>query len=156
MVDTVVTETSRVHVFAIIVLLAAVAALVFFIIMSIYAYNLMKLKPPSKTESTAIFWASIIFAVIFLAIVIYALYKIFTHKSMVITKTPTPVVTTVPVQQTVVRPPSTLPLQTTQAPIRLNNTPVAPPQISDLSFTPQQKIAEDNLLIGLNNAFSQA
>lgn len=149
--DTIVTETPRVHVFAIIVLLAAVAALVFFIIMSIYAYNLMKLKPPSKTESIAIFWACIIFAIIFLAIVIYALYKIFTHKAVqvsTVTTTSKPVLTPT-VTQTIT---PLQPIQTIQTPIRLNNTPIpSTPQLSDLKFTsPQQQnaiITETNSLV---------
>lgn len=153
MVDTIVTETPRVHVFAIIVLLAAVAALVFFIIMAIYAYNLMKLKPPSKTESTAVFWACIIFAIIFLAIVIYALYKIFTHKSVQVSKVSTPqkpIITTT-------TPATVIPMQTNQVPIRLNNTPVpqTPSQLSDLSFTsPQQRTAIDTEVNSIVSSFS--
>ena len=153
--DTIVTETPRVHVFAIIVLLAAVAALVFFIIMAIYAYNLMNLKPPSRTESTAVFWACIIFSVIFLAIVIYSLYKIFTHKSVQVSKVVTPTKSTINTN-------STIPIKTNQVPIRLNNTPIqenipaARTQLSDLAFTsPQQRIAIDNEVNSLVSTFSE-
>ena len=78
-----VTESYQVDVFAIIVILATVLILVFLIIASIYFWNLIYLKPPSSGEASFLFWTSIILIIIFLIIGIYALIRIFTHRSLV-------------------------------------------------------------------------
>ena len=85
------TERYQVDVFAIIVLIAMILILVFLIIAAIYFLNLMNLKPPSKGESTFLFWTAVILAVASLAIVVLAIIHIFTHKAVVYEE-PKPVV----------------------------------------------------------------
>jgi len=71
---------SRFDIFAIIVLIISIIASIFFIISAIYYFNLMNLKPPSKAESTFLFWTVIVMAIIFIALAIYSIIKIFTYK----------------------------------------------------------------------------
>lgn len=78
-----VTEQYQVDLFAIIVLIAAVLILVFLIIAAVYFMNLMNLKPPTTGESTFLFWTSLILIFIFVGIIIYAMIRIFTYKSIV-------------------------------------------------------------------------
>lgn len=86
-----VTESYQVDFFAIIVLVAVVLIIVFLIIAAIYFYNLVNFKTPTNGESNFLFWTSIILSVIFFAIGIYALIRIFTHKSLVYSE-PSPTV----------------------------------------------------------------
>ena len=97
------TESYQVDIFGIVVLIGSVLMLVFLIIAAVYFYNLMNFKPPTKGESTFLFWTSIVLAVIFFAMIIYALYHIFTHRAILI-ETPT----------TVVKTTTTTPITTTQ------------------------------------------
>lgn len=101
-------------IFAIIVLISAVLIIVFLLIAAVYFFNLMNLKPPSKSESTFLFWTTIILALIFIAIAVYSLIQIFTYKSPQQTVTQqvtkkstvanTPVSTPPPIQQTTSTP----------------------------------------------------
>lgn len=77
------TERYQADVFGIIVLIASVLIIVFLVIAAIYFFNLMSLKPPSKGESTFLFWTSIVMVIVFLGIGIFALIRIFNHKSVV-------------------------------------------------------------------------
>jgi sensor histidine kinase regulating citrate/malate metabolism len=75
-------ETYQIDVFAIIVLIVSILIIVFLIIAAIYFNNLMNLKPPSRSESSFLFWTSIVMAVIFAGIFIYAIVRILTHRSV--------------------------------------------------------------------------
>lgn len=108
------TERYQVDIFGIIILIAAVLILVFLVIVAIYFYDLMNLKPPTRGESTFLFWTSIVMAIIFAAIIIYAMIHIFTHKSIVYEE-PNRSIT-----RTVITPPNTLPVATPTV------TPVTP------------------------------
>ena len=77
------TEQYQVDVFSIITLIACVLIVVFLVIAAIYFYDLMNFKPPTNGESSFLFWTSIIMAIIFFGIGIYALIRIFTHKSVI-------------------------------------------------------------------------
>lgn len=77
------TERYQIDIFAIIILIVSVLIIIFLIISIIYFMNLMNLKPPTKNESTFLFWTAIILAIIFFGIAIYSLVRIFTHKSVI-------------------------------------------------------------------------
>jgi len=150
------TERYQVDIFAIIVLISAVLIIVFLIIAAIYYFNLMSLKPPSKGESTFLFWTTIVLAIIFMGIAVYALIRIFTHKSVVYeepkesvaAKTPTPKMVTPPQE-----PPAMQ--QTTAAPIKISNIPrTARPtnesvSLSDIPVTQSQLTNLNQELINL-------
>jgi hypothetical protein len=89
------TERYQVDFFAILVLIIAVLIMVFLIITAIYFYHLMNLRPPTTGESTFLFWTAIILSVIFLALAIYALIRIFTHTAIVYEAPPLVTTTTV-------------------------------------------------------------
>src|SRR5437868_15269496 len=91
-----VTERYQANIFAIIVLLAAVLITVYLIVAAIYFNQLVNLKPPSRGESTFLFWTTIALIVVFFAIIIYAIYLIFTHKTFVIEKEKTKVAKVIP------------------------------------------------------------
>lgn len=101
------TERYQADVFGIIVLIASVLVVVFLVIAAIYFFNLMSLKPPSKGESTFLFWTSIVMVLVFVSIAIFALIRIFNHKSVVYEEPKTVVTTkteTAPVAPPVARP----------------------------------------------------
>lgn len=75
-----VTERYQLDYFSIVIIIVTVLILVFLIIAAIYFYNLMNLKPPSKGESSFLFWTSIILAVIIFAVHVYAIWRLFTYK----------------------------------------------------------------------------
>jgi hypothetical protein len=78
-----VVERFQVDFFAITVLIVAVLIIVYLIIAAIYLLNLSaNNKPPNQGESTFLFWTTIILGIIFLAIAIYALIRIFTYTSL--------------------------------------------------------------------------
>ena len=75
--------------FAIMVLVMVVLIIVFLCIAAVYFYDLMNLRSiPSTGISTFLFWTSIILAVVFLGLGMYALIRIFTYKSVVYTPPP--------------------------------------------------------------------
>ena len=118
------TERYQADIFAIIVLIATALIIVFLVITAIYFANLMNLKPPSKGTSTFLFWTSIILAIIFIAIGIYAIIHIINHKSVVyeepkigVTKTSVDVAASVP---TVPTRPTAIP--TTPSPVSLSTS----------------------------------
>lgn len=134
MVETI-TERYQVDVFGIIVLIVAVLVVVFLVIAAIYMYNLMNLKPPSRGESTFLFWTTVILAVIMVIIAIYALVHIFNHKSTVHEKESKVVTTPVITQPAVVT--ATLPSQVTLGPptnqsVTLSSLPVTQTQFKTL------------------------
>lgn len=148
-----VTERYQVDVFAIIILVVAVLILVFLIVVAVYFFNLMNLNPPSRTESTFLFWTTIILGIIFLGIIIYALWRIFTYTVMIyeeptvmVTPPPTPiqpVITSAPVQPLVVTP------VTTQIPTMNLST-----NLSDIPLTQRQRESLNQQLIGLSSALN--
>lgn len=154
------TERYQIDFFAIIVLIAAVLIIVFLVISAIYFYNLMNLKPPSKGESTFLFWTAIILAVIFLALAIYALIHIFTHKAIVYEEPPVvaaPIVTPAPVP--IVVPQTTfqaLPQKqiVTTPPVRISNVPRSDvsTSFSDAPLTRPQRNSLNQELISIGEA----
>lgn len=164
------TERYQADVFAIIVLIAAVLIVVFLIISAIYFFNLMSLKPPSKAESTFLFWTSIVLALIFIGLAIFALIHIFTHKSVVYEEPKTTVSTTTKVVPVVapVAPTVTAPVtapaavQTTPAPIKISNVPKASRatnesvSVSDIPVTQTQRSAIDQELLSLGDVIGGA
>jgi len=160
------TERYQADVFAIIVLIAAVLIVVFLIISAIYFFNLMSLKPPSKAESTFLFWTSIVLALIFIGLAIFALIHIFTHKSVVYEEPKTTVATTttvVPVKAPVVVPVTApVAVQTTPAPIKISNVPKSSRatnesiSVSDIPVTQTQRSAIDQELLSLGDVIGGA
>lgn len=73
-------EENRADPFSITVLIAIVLIMVFLIISTIYFSNLMKFKPPSKSESTFLFWTALLLTIVTAAIAVLAIIHIFTHK----------------------------------------------------------------------------
>lgn len=81
------TERYQTDVFAIIVVVASIAVLVFLIVAAIYFNGIQNWTTiPGSGESTFLFWAAIVLGVIFLGIVIYGLYRIFTHRAVICPK----------------------------------------------------------------------
>jgi hypothetical protein len=78
-----VTEKKQIDVFAIIVLILLTLILVFLIISAVYYINISNFIYPSKSESLFLFWTTIILCVIVFSMIIFAFYKIYTHKSIV-------------------------------------------------------------------------
>lgn len=150
-----VTERYQVDWFAIIVLIAMVLLLIFIVIIAIYFFNLMNLKPPSRSESTFLFWTSIVLGVIFLIITIFAMYRIFTHKVIVYEEprvAPAVRTTTIATAPVVTAPPPTQ--------IRIAPAVTAPPSDVSLSFsdvpvTRTQRTALNQELISLGESISQ-
>jgi heme/copper-type cytochrome/quinol oxidase subunit 2 len=103
-------EENVVDPFSVTVLIASVLVMVFLIISTIYFSNLMKLKPPSKSESTFLFWTSLLLAILITVIAVLAIIHIFTHKHI-----------THIVENKIVTP---------QAPIRKNVVSKSPPAIT--------------------------
>lgn len=147
-------EKSPINIFGIIVLIIAVMVLVFLIICCVYFYNLMQLKPPSKGESTFLFWTALIMAVIFLGLIIYAIIHIFTHKSIIYKKVcPKPQ----KIETTPVIVPQPVPQQVQAAPIRITNVPKQRPvAYSDVPVTNSQRTALNDELISLGGSISDA
>lgn len=144
------TERYQVNVFAIVVLITAVLMLVFLIIAAIYFFNLMRLRPPSRGESMALFWTTIILALLFLFIIVYSLIHIFTHKSLVYEETakPAPIVAS----SVVVPPPAIV-----TTPALISNIPghrtSLVTSVSDVPLTQSQKEAEEAQLLSLGQVF---
>ena len=149
------TERYQTDIFAIVVLIAAVLVVVFLVISAIYFFNLMSLKPPSKAESTFLFWTSIVLVLIFIGISIFAMIHIFTHKAVVYEEPKVPVTT----RQEVVAaaPVAPAPVQTTAAPVKINNIPKSARatnesvSASDIPVTQSQRSAIDQEIVSLNN-----
>jgi heme exporter protein D len=163
------TERYQVDFFAIIVLIAAVLIIVFLIIASIYFFNLMDLKPPTRGESTFLFWTAIVLTIIFLVIAIIALIRIFTHKAIVyeeelqqrppLVRTTTVTTAPAPVPVAVVTTPAPIPVAVTApTPLRISNIPrTLPPSdisvsVSDVPVTQTQRTALNEELISLGSA----
>ena len=121
--------------------------------------NLMNLKPPSKGESTFLFWTAILMAVVVGIVVVLAIIRIFTHKSVVYEEPPKviakPTTAVIPVVTT------TAPLA--PAPVRISNIPgfsndVRPTNLStsfsDVPITYQQRSTLEQELVSLQGALS--
>jgi hypothetical protein len=108
-----VTERYQVNVFAIMTLIVLVLVIVFLIISAIYFSGLMNLRPPTRGESTFLFWTAVILAVILTVLAIWSIVEILTHKA-IICETPKPaVVYQAPVASALVAPATVFPAQTT-------------------------------------------
>jgi len=155
------TERYQADVFAIIVLIASVLIVVFLIIAAIYFFNLMNLKPPSKGESTFLFWTTIVLALIFIAICIYALIHIFTHKSVVyeepkqvtVSKTQTVATATIPATVPVAPPiqqvsPTQIKISNIPKTSRATNESVS---LSDIPSTQAERVFLDQAAISLGD-----
>ncbi|CAH6420783.1 Hypothetical protein HVR_LOCUS1290 [uncultured virus] len=157
------TERYQVDIFGIVVLIATVLVLVFLIIAAIYFFNLMNLKPPSRGESTFLFWTTVVLAIIFGIIVIYALIHIFTHKSVVYEepKAVTKTIVTTP-RVAVAAPVPTTITTTTASPVLISNIPQTSlptnqsVAFSDIPVTQSQRTALNQELINLGSSISNA
>jgi len=78
-----VSQKTQVDIFGIVVLIISILIQVFLIISAIYYNNMINLKFPSTTNTIYLFWTAIIMIIIFLALSIFAFYRIYTHKSIV-------------------------------------------------------------------------
>jgi hypothetical protein len=94
---------SPTDIFAIVVLIAAILIITYLVISAIYFNNLINLQTPSRGESSFLFWTSLILAIFFVGIGIYAIIRIFTYKAYVPS-----VVKAAPVAAPVVAPPRRL------------------------------------------------
>ena len=159
-----VTERYHVDFFAILVLIIAVLIIVFLVITAIYFFNLMNLRPPTRGESTFLFWTAVILSVIFLALAIFALIRIFTHKAIVYEQplplpTPTIITTPTPIPITVTPPPiiTRQPVITPPSPVRISNIPRTSPvsdvslSFSDVPVARQQRTALNQELLSIGN-----
>lgn len=77
--------------FAIIVLMVSVLVIVFLIVAAVYFYNLSNLRPPNASEASGLFAVAVVLSIILFIIVVIALYRIFTHKSLVYSVEKSPV-----------------------------------------------------------------
>lgn len=152
-----VTERYQVNVFAIITLIALVLVIVFLIIAAIYFSGLMNLRPPTRGESTFLFWTSIILAVALTALAIWAIVEILTHKA-IICETPKPpptIITSTMAPVTTIAPAAVFPAQTATV-----NIPAAAPvttlstSFSDIPVPTQQQQLLTTGLINLEGAMS--
>jgi hypothetical protein len=73
-------EIPKVDYFSIVVLMVSVIVTIFLIIVSIYFFNLINLRPPNTNEANFLFWTSILLAIILFVIGIYSLIRLFTYK----------------------------------------------------------------------------
>jgi uncharacterized membrane protein (DUF106 family) len=78
-----VTEKKQIDVFAIIILILLILILVFLIISAVYYINISNFIYPSQSQSLFLFWTTIILCIIVFGMIIFAFYKIYTHKSIV-------------------------------------------------------------------------
>jgi hypothetical protein len=154
-----VTESYQVDFFAILVLIAAVLIIVFLIIAAIYFYNLINFKTPTSGESNFLFWTSIVLGIIFLALGIYALVRIFTYRALVYREPAPPVVSTAPTvyipQQVYVPPPPVY--SPPQVPINLQpNIPQSDlsTSYSSVPITIQSQRALNQDIMNLQNAIT--
>lgn len=117
--------------------------------------NLMNLKPPSKGESTFLFWTAVLMAVVVVVIIVLAIIRLFTHKSVVYEEPP----------KALAKPMATIPVVTTTAPlapapVRISNVPgnVRPTNLStsfsDVPVTYQQRSTLNQELLSLQGALS--
>ena len=168
------TERYQVDFFAILVLIVAVLIIVFLIITAIYFYHLMNLRPPTRGESTFLFWTSIILSVIFLGLAIYALVHIFTHTATVYEEPPVvrnTTVTTAPLPIPITVSPSVItqppvitrspPVVTRSSPVRISNVTRTAPvsdysvDYSDIPVTRQQRTALNQELLSIGSAMDE-
>lgn len=156
----------QVDVFAIIMLIAAVLIMVFLIIVAIYFFNLMNLNPPSRTESTFLFWTTVVLAIIFLGIIIYALYHIFTYTvtfceepRFIPPVTPIPVTVTAPTPPPVVitrpLPPQEIVTQS-PAPILYTSPSNFSTSFSDTPVPLSQRVALNQEVLSIGDAIGGA
>jgi amino acid transporter len=174
-----VTERYQVDFFAILVLIASVLIIMFLIISAIYFYNFTISKPPTNSESTFLFWTSIILGIIFLALAIYALIRIFTYtvpvyeedKPLPVQVIPTHIpimapaqpisqpviITPTPPRSAVPIPPKTqvaISQPTRISPVRTTRPTNLSQNVSDIPVTSNQRTALNQELISLGNALS--
>lgn len=152
-----VTEHYQTDVFAIIMLIACALLVVFLIIVAIYFFNLMNLKPPTKGESTFLFWITVILVLIFIGLSIYSLIRIFTHKSAIPIVNEDKSKSLKPTSKTLPMSVSQNPYlqETTPAPIKINNIPktsratTESDSFSDVPFTQKQRTIADEGLVSI-------
>jgi hypothetical protein len=132
------TERYQTDVFAIIVVIASILVLVFLIVAAIYFNGIQNWTVvPSNGESVFLFWTSIVLGVIFLAIVIYGLYRIFTHRAVICPK-PRVKQTTKVTTTTSVEPATSEVIEGPRPTIPVSNPPKAAPK----PVAPVQKLPE--------------
>lgn len=77
--------------FAIVVLIFSICLFIYLVIVSAYFANLAIGKPPNLTESYALFWVSVIFAIIFMAIIVYSLVRLYFYRTFSYEREETPI-----------------------------------------------------------------
>ena len=80
----VVVKQTTAMIFTFITLFASLAIVIYLVLAAIYFYNAANAKPPNTTYSTFFLWTSIIMALIFVGIFIYAIVRLIVSKHKVI------------------------------------------------------------------------
>lgn len=128
------TERYQTDIFAIIVVIASIAILVFLIVSAIYFNGIQNWTTiPGSGESIFLFWTAIVLGIIFLAIIIYGLYRIFTHRAVICPKPKTrqtvAVTTTTAPEPKVSEPKATIPVSNAKPIVEVKpQPPVVKPQ----------------------------
>jgi hypothetical protein len=78
-----VNQRSEVDYFAILTLLATVLVTIFLIVAALYFSSVIDLKPPSRSESTFLLWTDVVLIIILIALMIYAMFRIFSRPKVV-------------------------------------------------------------------------
>ena len=110
------TERFPVNYVAIALIILSIITLIYLVVVVIYFWNMVNLRPPSRTESTFLFWFGIILGIVFLLAIIFSMVIILTHVSYV-TPEITPEIT-----PSIIYPPAVYPAPTTYSTI-----PYSPP-----------------------------
>jgi hypothetical protein len=74
---------AQVSIFAIVTLIIVIMELIFLVLSAIYFYRTWHLQPPSISESTILFWTSLVFIMLCFGLAIYCLFHIFYHTEKV-------------------------------------------------------------------------
>lgn len=73
-------RTYGINWFAVVIFITMILIFIFLILIGMYFFNLIELRPPNRSESIFLFWLTVIIGVIVLVITIISLIKIFTHQ----------------------------------------------------------------------------
>lgn len=71
--------------FAVVTLLAIVLLLVFLVVTVIYFNSTANLTPPTRAESTFLFWTGIVMIVLLTVLAVYAMIRIFYYPLLIMT-----------------------------------------------------------------------
>lgn len=73
-------RTYGINWFAVVIFITMILIFIFLMLIGMYFFNLIELRPPNRSESIFLFWLTVIIGVIVLVITIISLIKIFTHQ----------------------------------------------------------------------------